>query len=117
MDPRLVSAIQEILIGLIQIIAIVAATYAAKYVKAHVSQKQMELAMNVASIAVNAVEQLAASKQIDIKEKFNKALMFARDGAAKYGLAFSDDQWEQLIEATVKALKDAETEIKTSPEV
>ncbi len=115
MDPRIVSAIQEVLIGLIQILALVVATYAAKWVKAHVSAKQMELAMNIAMLAVNAVEQLAASKQIDIEEKYMKALMLARDQAAKYGLKFTDDQWEQMIEASVKAMKDAGEEIKSAP--
>jgi PIN domain nuclease of toxin-antitoxin system len=116
LDPRIVSSIQEVLIGLIQILALILATYAAKYVKAHVSAKQMDLAMSVAQIAVQAVEQLAASKQIDLKDKYSKALMLARDGAAKYGLKFTDDQWEQLIEAAVKSMKDAGEEIVSAPE-
>lgn len=115
MDPRIVSAAQEILIGLIQVLALVIATYAAKWVKAHVSAKQMELGMNIAGLAVAAVEQLAASKQIDIEEKYSKALMLARDQAAKYGLTFSEAQWEGLVEAAVKAMKDAGEEIKTAP--
>ena len=115
MDPRIVSAAQEVLIGLIRIIALVVATYAAKWVKAHVSAKQLELGENIAGLAVAAVEQLAASKQINLDEKFSTAVKFARDQAAKYGLAFSDGQWEGLVEAAVKAMKDAGEEIKIAP--
>lgn len=115
MDPRIVSAAQEILIGLIQIFALIVATYIAKWVKTHVSQKQMNLAIDIAQVAVAAVEQLAASRQVDVKEKFAKAVMLARDQAGKYGLTFTDDQWKQLIEAAVKAMKDAGEEIKAAP--
>ncbi|NPV30493.1 MAG: hypothetical protein HPY58_12765 [Firmicutes bacterium] len=115
MDPRIVAAVQEILIGCIQIVILVGATYVAKWVKAHVSKKQMDLAVDIARVAVAAVEQLAASRQIDIRKKFDEALKMARDQAAKYGLAFTDEQWRAIIEAAVKAMKDAGEEIKAAP--
>lgn len=75
----------------------------------------MDLAVSIAHVAVAAIEQLAASGQIDYKRKMELAIEMARDQAGKYGLAFTDDQWTQLIEAAVKAMKDAGEEIKAAP--
>jgi hypothetical protein len=47
---------------------------AAKLAKANFSQKQMDLAINVAQVAVQAVEQLAANGQFEYKEKLEAHL-------------------------------------------
>ena len=110
-SPEMQALVAEILTSLVKLLVLVIGGLVVNYVKANVSKKNLDLAMSVANLAVQAVEQLAASKQIDVKEKFDKALMLARDQAAKWGLAFTDDQWEGFIEAAVKAMKDAGGEL------
>ena len=117
MDPRITEAISQILIALLQVLGVILAGWAAKYVKARFTQTQIEKAERIAEIVVNAVEQMAAANGINYQAKFEEALKMARELAAGQGLAFNDAQWEGLIEAAVKQMKDIGTEIKKAPAV
>lgn len=115
LGPEFQAIIKDLVITLIQLAALILAGYAARWVRANVSRQQMELAVSITHVVVAAIEQLAATGQIEYKRKMELAIRMARDQAGKYGLTFTDDQWKQLIEAAVKAMKDAGEEIKAAP--
>jgi hypothetical protein len=114
--PEIQDILIKLLIAVINVIILGIGYLGAKWAKANVSQKNMDLAINVAQVAVGAAEQLADAGKIEYKKKFETAIALARDQAAKYGLKFTDEQWKALLEASVKAMKDAGEEIKTAPE-
>jgi hypothetical protein len=112
MDPRLIEAIQEILLAVLKVLAFVIGTYGAKYLKARFTEAQIDKGERIAEIVVNAVEQMAVANQIDYKAKFAEALKMARELAAGNGVAFTDEQWTGLIEAAVAGMKQIGGELK-----
>lgn len=115
MTPEMQTVIKDLLLNLFQLAVLVATYYAARWVRAKISAEQMELAASIVNVVVGAVEQLAAAGKIDYQSKFDEALKRAKAQAAKWGLTLGDEEWEDLIEAAVKALKDAGEEIKRAP--
>lgn len=110
-DPRVMDLIASILLGLLQLLLLVVGGYAVSWLKANVSRKALDLAQSIAQVAVQAAEQLAAANKIDYKKKFETAIMLARDQAKKWGLNFTDSQWEGFIEAAVKQMKELGEEL------
>lgn len=115
MDPRLVEAIQEILLALLKVLGVVLAAWGTKFVRGRFTADQMKKATDIANIVVAAAEQMAAVGQIDYKSKFDRAFAMARDFAAAQGIAFTDEQWKGLLEAAVKTMADMGDEIKQAP--
>lgn len=112
MTPEMQVLVAEILTSLIKLLVLVIGGLVVNYVKANVSRKQLDLAMTVADLAVQAVEQLADAGKIEYKKKFETAIALGRDQAAKWGLTFTDEQWKGFIEAAVKAMKDTGKELR-----
>lgn len=115
LGPEFQAVVADLLIALIQLALITLTGYAVKLVRTNVSQKQMDLALAVSQVVVGAVEQLAASGQIEYKRKMEIAIAKARDQARQWGLNLSDAQWNELLEAAVAAMKAAGEEIKAAP--
>jgi hypothetical protein len=113
--PEIQDILVKLLIAVINLVILGLGYLGAKWAKANVSQKNMDLALNIAAVVVGAIEQLAAAGKIDYKRKMELAIQMARDQAAKWGLTFTDEQWKALLESAVKAMKDAGEEIKTAP--
>lgn len=86
--------------------------WAVSYVKAHFTDKQIDMGSKIASIVVNAVEQLAASKQIDLNQKKEEAVAMLSEYAKKVGLKLSPEQINALIEEAVKTMKEMGGELK-----
>lgn len=113
--PEIQDILTKLFIAIINLVILGLGYLGAKWAKANVSQKNMDLALNIAAVVVAAVEQLAAAGKIDYKRKMELAIQMARDQAAKWGLTFTDEQWQAILEAAVKAMKDAGEEIKKAP--
>ena len=110
--PEVQDILAKLLMAVINLVILGLGYLGAKWAKANVSQKNMDLALNIAAVVVGAIEQLAAAGKIDYKQKMEMAIQMARNQAAKWGLTFTDDQWKALLESAVKAMKDAGEEIK-----
>lgn len=117
LTPEIQAALADLFLALLQLALITLTGFAVKWVKTNVSQKQMDLALGVSQVVVGAVEQLAASGQIDYDRKMEIAIAKARDQAKQWGLNLSDEQWNGLLEAAVAAMKAAGEEIKAAPAV
>lgn len=113
--PEIQDILTKLFIAIINLVILGLGYLGAKWAKANVSQKNMDLALNIAAVVVAVVEQLAAAGKIDYKRKMELAIQMARDQAAKWGLTFTDEQWQAILEAAVKAMKDAGEEIKKAP--
>lgn len=113
--PEIQDILTKLFIAIVNLVILGLGYLGAKWAKANVSQKNMDLALNIAAVVVAAVEQLAAAGKIDYKRKMEMAIQMARDQAAKWGLTFTDEQWQAILEAAVKAMKDAGEEIKRAP--
>lgn len=113
--PEIQDILTKLFIAIVNLVILGLGYLGAKWAKANVSQKNMDLALNIAAVVVAAVEQLAAAGKIDYKRKMEMAIQVARDQAAKWGLTFTDEQWQAILEAAVKAMKDAGEEIKRAP--
>lgn len=113
--PEIQDILTKLFIAIVNLVILGLGYLGAKWAKANVSQKNMDLAINIAAVVVAAVEQLAAAGKIDYKRKMEMAIQMARDQAAKWGLTFTDEQWQAILEAAVKAMKDAGEEIKRAP--
>lgn len=68
---------------------------------AHITQKTLDKAVNIAHMAVNAVEQIAPALGIKGSAKLSKAIDFAKGLAKDVGVKLSDTQWTSLIEDAV----------------
>lgn len=113
--PEIQDILTKLFIAIVNLVILGLGYLGAKWAKANVSQKNMDLALNIAAVVVAAVEQLAAAGKINYKRKMEMAIQMARDQAAKWGLTFTDEQWQAILEAAVKAMKDAGEEIKRAP--
>lgn len=69
------------------------------YLSAHFSEQQLSLGREIASHAVEFVEQVF--KDVHGPEKLNAALRQAKEFGAKYGVRYTDEQWKALIEAAL----------------
>lgn len=111
-DPKVQEILVNLLLAIVQLLIVGVGTVAVQWIRSKLSARQLELGLSIAHIAVAASEQLAASMQIDLHQKYAYALEMARDQAAKFGLQFTDDQWETLIESAVKEMKYLGAELK-----
>ncbi|MDI3298278.1 MAG: phage holin, LLH family [Bacillota bacterium] len=114
MTPDIQQAVVQVLSDLIRLAALVVAGYVAAWVRQHVTAARWQRAQDIARTAVWAVEQMAPGLGLRAKAKLDQALQAARRLAASHGLRLTDDEWRSLIEAAVKALKDAGAEIKAA---
>lgn len=103
------------LVDLIQLLILVLGGMAVVYLRRHFSLQQLDKAREITYIAVNAVEMIARACNFDSKQKFEKAMAFVKEFAAKHGLKLTDEQWQVLIEAAVHRLKVVEEEL-TKPD-
>lgn len=115
-NPEIQKLTAEILTGILQLAIIVVGGMVVKFFKAKVSQQQLEFAMNIANVAVQAAEQLAAAGKIEYARKFETAIALARNQAKKWGFNFTDDQWKGFIEAAVKSMKELGEELWPPPD-
>lgn len=113
--PEIQDILVKLLIAAINLLILGLGYLGARWAKANVSQKNMDLALNIAAVVVGAVEQLAAAGNVDYKRKMEMAIQMARDQAAKWGLTFTDEQWQALLESAVKAMNQAGEDIKHAP--
>lgn len=84
----------------------------AKLVKAKTTKEQRELALAIVDGVVNTVEQLYKNGHIKKPDKFDQAFARVWTALDDVGLEFSDEQIENMIEASVKMLTDIGTEFK-----
>lgn len=106
--------ITNVLVDLIRLAVLGGVTYGVAYLRSHYTAKQIKKATGIAKIAVDATEQVASALNINGKDKLDHALVIAKDLAGKAGLHLSEKQWNSLIEAGVKAMKNAGSEIKAA---
>lgn len=97
----------------ITIVIPVVGGYAVTFLSKHMTAKQIETAQNVAKIGVTYAEQLGVPNS----DKFTAAFNTAKSFAGKYGLKFTDEQWESMIEAAVKEGKKDWVQITKTPVV
>ena len=100
------------LMDLTQLLILVLGGMVIAYLKRRFSLQQLEKAREIAYIAVQAVEMIAKVNGFDSKQKFEKAMAFVKEFAAKHGLKLTDEQWQALIEAAVHQLRVLDEEIK-----
>ena len=116
-----VPGVEEMIAGVLFniILALLSAfsAYAVAWLRAHVSQKHLTLAMRIADAAVRAAESVGTAYGYDSKAKFEYALNAVRQVAASHGLKFSDEQWEALIEQAHHTLVVTENELASGPTV
>lgn len=111
--PDIQSIVTDLLVILFQVLVyFLIRKVIIPWAQAHVSAKDMETFQSVALIAVRAVEQMAANNQLGLADKFQKAVMLARDQLKTRNLDLSDDQWKTVIEAAVRTLKAGGEEVK-----
>lgn len=108
--------VSQTLTDLIQLVIIAVGGVVIQYLRKRLSQQQIEKAKQIAEIAVKAAEAIGAANGLDGKAKFQQALQMARDLAAKYGIIFTDAEWQALIEAAVHSLKDLGEELEAKPQ-
>lgn len=108
-DP--VVLIGEILTLGIQLVIVVAGGAAVRWLRARASQVQIDTAREVASVAAEAVEQVAGRLGFRGKDKLLAAIERARQLAADRGLRLSDQQWENLLEAAVREIQALDRDI------
>jgi hypothetical protein len=68
---------------------------------AHITQKTLQKAEDIAHTAMNAVEQIAPALKIKGSAKLGHAIDMAKGLAKDLGVNLSDTQWETLIEHAV----------------
>jgi len=101
--------VNELLVGiltnLVLFVIAVAGGYIVRWLKQHLTQRQIELGLEIAAIAVQAAEQIGYATGQNGPGKFAEAMAYARSLAARYGVKFSDEEWAALIERAVHQLK------------
>ncbi|WP_067936410.1 phage holin, LLH family [Alicyclobacillus kakegawensis] len=103
------------LIGVLSMALTAGAAYAARWLRSHVRSETLGRLLEVGEVIVNAVEQAAAAGILTVPKK-DAAVQRLRDWAAQEGVQLSDEQISDIIEAAVKAMKDAGNELKASAE-
>ncbi len=106
--------VAQVLTDLIRLIIVVIGTMLINYIRQHLSQQQINKAIEIAILAVKAAEAIGYACGLDSKAKFQEALQLARTTAARYGIRFTDDEWRALIEAAVQELKTIGAELHAS---
>lgn len=94
-----------ILTNLVLLVIAVAGGYIVRWLKQHLTHRQIELGLKIATVAAQAAEQIGYAAGWDGKAKFAEALAQARALATKAGVHFSDEEWAVLIERAVQQLK------------
>ncbi|WP_026963064.1 phage holin, LLH family [Alicyclobacillus herbarius] len=113
MVDQVVSAVVNALIGVLSIALSAGAVYAARWLRSHVRSETLGRLFEVGDVIVNAVEQAAAAGLITVPKK-DAAVQRLRDWAAREGVKLFDAQINDIIEAAVKAMKDAGQELKAT---
>lgn len=87
--------------------------YIVAWLKKNLTAQQLATAADIATIAVRAAEQIGYTQGFDGREKLQKALDTAKELARQYGIVFTDDQWNALLEQAVQQLKALDEELHT----
>ncbi|MGB9781483.1 MAG: phage holin, LLH family [Moorellaceae bacterium] len=106
--------ITKTLTDLIQLIIVVLGGMLINYLRKKFTQQQIDQALQIAEIAVKAAEAIGAANGFDGKAKFQQALVFVKQLAAKHGINLTDEQWQGIIEAAVHQLKALGEELKSN---
>lgn len=104
---------RELVIELLLLVITLAVSYATVVIRQRFKQDEIERALRVARIVVDAVEQIAA--QYPGKVRLAQALVHARRIGERAGVRLTDDEWRILIEHAVRELKRAEQEVRGVP--
>lgn len=104
--------IPQTITDLVQLALVAICGYLVKYLREHLTQPQIDKAVQIAQIAVKAAEAIGAANGFDGKAKFQQALEMARTLAASHSIKFTDEEWQALIEAAVHTLKAGYDELK-----
>ena len=107
------TAVFAVLKDLIVLAGTVVLGFVTNYVHKYLTAQQIEVAEDLAVLAVTFVEQVAASLGLTNPEKLQLAIQRAKTLAAKVGINLTDQQWETLIEAVLGELKDIWTAVDT----
>ena len=92
----------EVLTRLVLAVVAVAGYYLTAWLRARFTTEQLTKAEDIARIAVVAVEQVMSKLEHSPAERFDAALIRAKELAARYGLVLTDEQWESMIESAVR---------------
>jgi len=109
--------IAQLITDLVKLIIVAVGGYLVAWLRSKLSQDQIRKAMQIAGIAVKAAEAIGAAQGLDGKAKMQQALNTARTVAAKYGIRFTDEEWQALLEQAVHELKTLGDELHAVPKV
>ena len=114
-SPAVVNLAVMVILALITVLGARLQAWAvaqAQLVKAKTTKEQRDLALAIVDGVVNTVEQLYKNGHIKKPDKFDQAFARVWTALDDVGLEFSDEQIENMIEASVKMLTDIGTEFK-----
>lgn len=101
-------AVVAVVVALIGLAGTIATRALVPYLRAQLGEANLVKALEIAQVAVAAVEQLAPGAGDSAREKFADALDRARSLAAAHGIDLTDEQWQTLIERAVYEIQDIE---------
>ncbi|AFV02811.1 MULTISPECIES: phage holin family protein [unclassified Dehalobacter] len=97
--------IQALLNELLQIVITIVIPFVGAYlvslIKKHLTAKQIEIAKNIAGIAVKFAQQSGLANA----DKFQLAFNTVKSMASQHGIKLTDEQWTSLVEAAVNEFK------------
>lgn len=103
----------EALVALLLALLNAALAYLTAYLRKRYTAEQMRLALDVAAIAVGAVEQMFRRKGVDPATKYAQAKEFAMTLARQYGINLTEQQVQTLIERAVYEMNQAKGALTT----
>ncbi len=74
------------------------------WLETKLGKERLQSAIMMAEVIASGVEQVASKFGWDSKAKFEQAVSRLREWARKQGIAYTDDQWQMIVERTVLAL-------------
>jgi hypothetical protein len=105
MTPELSHTITDTFVAVLTVTIPIIGGFAVNWLKAHTSQKQLDIATEIAGRAARAVEQiyggLSTDERANADTKLQAAQTRARELGARMGITLSDDQLRTLIEQAV----------------
>lgn len=113
MVDQVVSVVVNALVGVLSLALSAGAVYAVQWLKSHTQAQTLARAVQVGNLVVNAVEQAAAAGILKLPKK-EAAVAWLRAWLDREGIHLTDAQIDAVIEAAVKALKDAGAELSGS---
>jgi hypothetical protein len=109
MPPELSRTITDTFVAVLTVTIPIIGGFTVTWLKTHTSQKQLDIATEIAERATKAVEQiyggLSPDERANADTKLQAAQTRARELAARMGITLSDDQLRTLIEQAVREMK------------